>query len=189
MSSILKPKSAVIFMKVGLHAQETLEDIIKRKQDEFAKTGVIFWGYGGNTCHPTSLVQPFAKKHAELGQTVHLIMNPMNSRHYAQPELAKEYSEDGIDWYPVPSGIEVRGSRFGMVIGGLTEEAFDFNLRQATVAVGPSQGVNGADYIKYQVDKGCFEISEDKSNDFHPRYMKPIGLHAPLVAPYAVFLR
>ncbi|MHB9841670.1 hypothetical protein Q8F57_043500 [Paraburkholderia terrae] len=28
-------KSGLIFMKVGLHAQETIEDIIKRKQREY----------------------------------------------------------------------------------------------------------------------------------------------------------
>jgi hypothetical protein len=31
-------KSGLIFMKVGLHAQESIEDIIKRKQREFEPT-------------------------------------------------------------------------------------------------------------------------------------------------------
>ena len=53
-------------MKVGLHAQESIEDIVKRKQREFEDTGSIFWGYGGSTCHPLTMVQPFAKEVEKL---------------------------------------------------------------------------------------------------------------------------
>ncbi|MCP5305264.1 MAG: hypothetical protein H6953_07445 [Chromatiaceae bacterium] len=180
--------SGVVFMKVGVHAQESLEDIIKRKQDEFAAAGRIFWGYGGNTCHPRTIVQPFARKFESIGQSVHLIMHRMNSKHFEAPELAKEYSEDGVSWYAIPDGIEVRGSMFGMVIGGLTEEEFDFNLRSAIVSVGPSRGKRAADYLKGQADKGCFELlGEGIQAD--EESTKRITLTAPLVAPYAVFLR
>lgn len=188
MSDIIQPGAGVIFMKVGIHARESLGDIIKRKQDEYAKAGMIFWGYGGNTCHPTKLVQPFAKSIEEQGKHVHLIMHKMDSSHYAEPELAKEYSDDGISWYPVPDGIHVKGSRFGMVIGGLTEDEFDFNLRQALVAIGPSRGRLGNEYIKGRVDKGCFEIVEPQGQS-DPNDVMHIGLYAPLVAPYAVFLK
>lgn len=187
----IKPGDGVIFMKVGIHAKESLEDIIKRKQDEYAKAGKIFWGYGGNTCHPSKHVQPFARSHEKIGNPVHIVMHEMNSMHFAEPELAKQYSEDGIDWYDVPKGIEVRGSRYGMVIGGLSEEEFDLNLRQTIVAIGPSRGREGQDYIKGRVDKGCFEIQEQPLYPDIPnaKEIKQINLSAPLVAPYAVFLK
>ena len=62
MSYQLQPGAGFIFMKVGVHAQETLTDIIARKQRELKDAGVSFWGYGGNTCHPTTKVQPFVSK-------------------------------------------------------------------------------------------------------------------------------
>ena len=180
--------SGIIFMKVGVHARETIDDIVKRKQDEYSRAGKIFWGYGGNTCHPRTIVQPFAREFEKAGKPVHLVMHKMDSKHSALPELAKEYSEDGVDWYPVPSGIEVRGSRFGMVIGGLTEEEFDINLQKAVVSVGPSRGKLASDYLRGQADKGCFELVENES-EFDENALKQIDISSPLVPPYAVFLR
>jgi hypothetical protein len=95
--------SGLIFMKIGTHAQEPLEQIIERKRRELDRAGRIFWGYGGNTCHPLTLVRPFASAHAAAGKTIHLVMQRMASRHFAEPELAEEYSDDGIDWRPIPS--------------------------------------------------------------------------------------
>ena len=190
MPDFVKTGSAVIFMKIGVHAQEPLESIIKRKQDEFAAAGKIFWGYGGNTCHPTRMVQPFARAVAEQHASVHLVMHKMRSNHFAEPELAREYSDDGLTWYPVPKGIHVKGSRYAMVIGGLTEEEFDLNLRDTLVAVGPSRGQRGDGYIKGRVDKGCFEFATaPASADLGAAESVHIDLHAPLWAPYAVLLR
>jgi hypothetical protein len=183
---IVAPGSPIIFMKIGVHAREPLESIIKRKQDEFAAAGRIFWGYGGGTCHPVRMVQPFARAAEEDQRPVHLVMHKMRSMHNAEPELAREYSDDGIAWYPIPRGINVKGSRYAMVIGGLTEEEFDLNLSSAIVAVGPSRGKLADEYIRGHVDKGCFdlgEVSATASRNIH------IDVHAPLLPPYAVFLR
>src|SRR5258706_5077633 len=109
----------ILFMKVGLHAQESLENIIARKQREFDDAGAIFWGYGGNTCHPVRHVRPFATEQSELGRVVTLVMEKMESKHSADPELAKEYSDDGINWLPVPKGINVKGSRYALVLDKL----------------------------------------------------------------------
>lgn len=188
MTDIVSPGAGIIFMKVGVHAQEPIEDIIRRKQDEFAKAGVTYWGYGGSTCHPTGMVQPFVKEMAEKKQTVHVVMHKMDSRHQASPEIAKEYSDDGINWYDVPEGVNVMGSRFALVLGGLNEEEFDLNLRRAIVAVGPSRGLLGSEYIRYQVDKGCFVLEENELAP-DPETTRHIDLSAPLVEPYAVFVR
>lgn len=58
----LDPGTAILYMKVGTHANEGLEAIIARKQREIEEAGVAFWGYGGSTCHPTTMVQPFAER-------------------------------------------------------------------------------------------------------------------------------
>src|SRR5438477_290714 len=50
-----------LFMKVGNHANETWEQILERKRKEYDRTGRTFWGYGGTTCHPLGVVQPFAR--------------------------------------------------------------------------------------------------------------------------------
>ena len=47
MAETFKPGDAVLFMKVGTHAEERLEDILKRKQREIDEAGYAMWGYGG----------------------------------------------------------------------------------------------------------------------------------------------
>jgi hypothetical protein len=188
MAKIIIPGDGVVFMKVGVHAQETLEDIVSRKQKEYEEAGMIFWGYGGNTCHPTNLVQPFAIGREKLGQRVHIVMNKIESRHFAEPELAREYSDDGITWKPIPQGIYVKGSRYAMILGDLQEADFDLNLRETSVAVGPSRGLRGDEYIQRHVDKGCLVIG-DPSEAGGGGELRHIGLVAPLQAPYAVFVK
>jgi hypothetical protein len=62
MADLLKPGQGFLYMKVGTHAQESLEDIIKRKAKEIRDAGFALGGYGGNTCHPQTMVQPFARE-------------------------------------------------------------------------------------------------------------------------------
>lgn len=190
MNDIVRPGQGVLFMKVGTHAQESLEDIIKRKSEEIDATGFGMWGYGGNTCHPTSMVQPFAQSFAENDNTIHLCMEEMESSHMAPPVCAAEYSEDGVTWREIPETIEVLGSKYALMIDRLHPETFSLPLDQTRVPVGPSMGRLGSRYVKGRVDKACLEIIErpEISNDSKPRYI-PIHLVARLVAPYAVFLR
>ena len=61
MTDIVQPGTGLIFMKVGTHANELLSDILKRKRQEIEDAGFALWGYGGNTCHPLTMVQPFAQ--------------------------------------------------------------------------------------------------------------------------------
>ncbi len=84
MSDIIRPGAGVLFMKVGTHAQESLADIIARKTKEIEETGYAMWGYGGNTCHPRTMVQPFAEAWADRGEPIYLCMEEMDSRHFAE---------------------------------------------------------------------------------------------------------
>jgi hypothetical protein len=190
MNAIVKPGDGILFMKVGTHAQEGLDDIIARKTKEIEDAGFGMWGYGGNTCHPTSMVQPFAEQFAANGRTIRLCMQPMNSRHFATPACAAEFSSDGRIWQTIPEGINVRGSRWALLINSLEPQKFMLPLNQTRVPVGPSQGKIGSRYIKGQADKACLEFLTDAelSNDEELRDVE-IGLVAELRPPYAVFLR
>jgi len=177
-------------MKIGTHAQESLDDIIKRKSEEIEATGYGMWGYGGNTCHPTSMVQPFAQTFAGNGRTISLCMEEMESNHFAEPLCAAEFSADGITWSDIPESIEVRGSKYALVIDQLHTEEFSLPLDQTRVPVGPSTGRLGSRYVKGRVDKACLEVIEqpELNNEDSPRNIQ-IGMVARLLDPYAVFLR
>ncbi|MUV14577.1 hypothetical protein [Noviluteimonas gilva] len=189
MSAIIQPGNHVLFMKIGIHAKEPLESIIKRKLKEIDDAGMAFWGYGGSTCHPTAMVQPFAQEQAKQGNPIHLVMQKMDSNHWAEGN-AQQYSIDGQSWLAVPKGIEVRGSRYALVIDDLQEADFDLPLTRTIIARGPSMGKSGRAYIQGRVDKACLELGPDVDVPLGPdEEATNIGLVATLKAPYAVFLK
>ena len=190
MNEYIKPGEGLLFMKIGSHAREDLADIIARKTEEIRRTGFGMWGYGGNTCHPSAMVQPFARNFAERGHTIHLLMEEMASNHFAEPLSAAEYSVDGLSWQDIPSTIDVRGSRYALVINRLHEERLVLPLDQTRVSVGPSLGRIGSRYVKGRVDKACLEVLDapEVSNENEPRQVE-ISVVADLCEPYAVFLR
>ncbi|HEY1751003.1 MAG TPA: hypothetical protein VGG29_07050 [Caulobacteraceae bacterium] len=190
MNDLIRPGEGLLFMKIGSHAQEGLAAIIARKSEEIRQTGFGMWGYGGGTCHPTSMVQPFAESFAERGQTIHLVMEEMSSNHRADPLSAAEFSADGLAWEAIPPTIDVRGSRYALVIERLREARFSLPLDQTRVPLGPSTGRLGSRYLRGRVDKACLEVTEapEVPNEGEPRIV-PINLVADLRAPFAVFLR
>src|SRR5258706_290594 len=76
--------NAFIFMKIGSHAGENLEEILERKQREIEVAGRTFWGYGGPPCHPLKQVQPFARSLVKQ-PTIFLLMEYINS--LADPQI------------------------------------------------------------------------------------------------------
>ncbi|AZD05462.1 hypothetical protein C4K26_0021 [Pseudomonas chlororaphis] len=190
MPNPLENGQGVIFMKVGLHASESLEDIVKRKRREYEEAGSIFWGYGGSSCHPRTMVQPFGKSMQEEGKHLLIIMNEMNSKHAAPPVAATHYSKDGVDWEAVPRGIEVRGSRFALVLDELRLDEFEVNLNDFEVGLGQSRGKAASEYLKGQNDKGCLIYHEPHvPPPPEEQIVKRIGLIARVKPPFAVFLK
>jgi hypothetical protein len=190
MSRIIHAGIGLLFMKVGTHAQESLEDIIARKTKEIEEAGYGLWGYGGNTCHPQTMVQPFAKAFERRGETIQLCMHPMTSNHRADPLRADESSPDGVNWSAIPSAIRVLGSRYALVIKSLRKDEFELPLDRTLVAVGPSKGLSGASYINGRVDKACLEVTDKPILLNAPKNtIVKIGLVAELAPPYAVLLR
>jgi hypothetical protein len=188
-SDIVRPGDGIIFMKVGTHAQESLEHIIERKRKEIADAGFALWGYGGSTCHPASMVQPFAKSFEKKGRAIYLCMEEMDSRHFAAQLRAEQSSPDGLEWTDIPNTVNVLGSRFALVIRDLKSESIDLPLAETRVAVGSKQGRPGNLYISGRVDKACLEVMGDPRVARDAAETKHISLVAQLAAPYAVFLR
>ncbi|MGH9915867.1 MAG: hypothetical protein ACRD63_11345 [Pyrinomonadaceae bacterium] len=186
MSDIFDEGSAILYMKVGTHAQEPLADIIARKRAEIENAGFAMWGYGGNTCHPTTMVQPFARTHETTSRPILLCMQPMESKHFAEPLRAEQFSSDGISWKFIHESINVLGSRYALCIKTLKQVDASLCLGSTRVALGNSKGKLGSSYVKGRVDKACLEVIEHGSDDAEVR---PIKLVAELVQPYAVFLR
>lgn len=191
MSDIIRPNQGILFMKVGVHASESLEDIIARKTLEIEQAGFALWGYGGQTCFPTTMVQPFAKQHVSAGGHIFLCMQEMESRHFAAPVRAEQYSSDGINWRKIPAEINVLGSRFALAIKNLHEEKFILPLNKTKVGVGRSAGTAGNKYIAGQVDKACLNITDQIDIPSDPEESRDveISLVAELCEPYAVFLK
>jgi len=190
MTGIIAPGHGLILMKVGVHANEDLASIIARKSKEIDDTGYALWGYGGGTCYPSTMVQPFAREYANKGQKIYLCMHEMASHHYAEQVRADEFSIDGHVWQPIPPTISVLGSRFALAIKGLHREQFELPLARTRVGIGPSSGRPGDKYIKGRADKACLEIADDADQplDTEEPTMQ-INLVAELCDPYAVFLR
>lgn len=185
--SIIKPGQALLYMKVGTHALEGLDQIIQRKTKEIEDEGFAMWGYGGGTCHPQTMVQPFAKTYEESGGVIYLCMQPMNSKHFADPIRADEYSVDALKWLKIPPAINVLGSRYALFIKNLRREEFDLPLSKTRVALGHSMGAIGSRYVSGRVDKACLEVTDASGAENEPPVH--IELVADLVEPYAVYVR
>lgn len=189
MTDLLKSGMPFIFMKVGTHAREELSDIVARKRKEIEDEGYALWGYGGNTCHPLTTVQPFARDYVTSGGVVYLCMQSMTSRHFAVPERAAEFSVDGFRWQNVPPGINVLGSRYAMAIDQLREEEFDLALENTQVVAGMSSGRRGDEYISGRVDKGLLKLVDDAWDIDQSAARSHIALVARVVDPFAVLVR
>jgi hypothetical protein len=192
--TILADREHIVFMKVGRHAGETFEEILARKRREYDDAGAIFWGYGGGTMHPTQKVQPFVRMHIDQGAGVRLVMQEMNSQHPATDVYATHFSADGLSWERIPKGINVRGSRYALVLDQIEEgDLLDLNLNKYRVGAGPSAGKSAGDYIRGRVDKGCLERvgpSDPTAGGIsaEPKIV-PVRFSAMLQAPYAVLLK
>lgn len=181
----------MLFMKVGLHAGETLDQILARKQAEYDATGMIFWGYGGSNCHPVNQVQPFVRSHIEESPAgIHLVMAPINS--VADPQVlpATEYSSDNVNWSPIPKGINVTGSKYALVLEEIQPCELELQMEEFVVGVGPSKGKGANDYLRGRSDKACLSKGVAGAGDKGLKLRsQEIAFAAKLQDPYAVFVR
>lgn len=182
-------QEAIVFMKVGRHAGETFEQILERKRREYERAGAIFWGYGGGTMHPITKVQPFVQSVIQRGKDIRLLMQSMDSRHPDTEVVATEFSRDGVIWEPVPAGIEVRGSRYALVLDEIESGELELDLDAYAVGIGPSAGKNAAGYIRGRVDKGLLERTAEAPARAEDSKIVKVNYAAKLKEPFAVLLR
>ena len=185
-----KPKDAFLFMKVGPHGCESLDQILNRKEIELNEAGMIFWGYGGTVLHPQNQVQPFVDQRVgELGR-IEVLMQRIegNSKVGSHAGTAKLYAaNDNEPWKCIPEGIKT-GSKHALVLEEIRECELKLDLRDYKVGIGPSEGENAANYLKGRTDKGA--LVKAKSTRNRPRESKYVSIEyrAHLLCPYAVFL-
>lgn len=179
---------AVFYMQVGTHADETLEQIVDRKTREIADHGFTLWGFGGTTCHPVSIVQPFAEEFAKNGH-MPLLMERTNDNHFALGRTAAEYSDDGVAWQTIPAGIEVKGSRYALIIDELKATDFYLELERTVVPIGPNTGRPGNHYVRGLVDKACLQLIADAPPEVGEKNHRRIEFQANIREPFAVFLK
>ncbi len=175
---------AIVFMKVGVHGREPLQAIFERKAKEETAAGVIFWGYGGTLCHPTRQIRPFAERCKASGLSISVVMVATPSKFNTDPTVANAFSEDGANPRPIPRGVEIKSSRYALIMGDLRPNEMELDLSSYVVAVGPSEGRRLSEYIRGHVDKGC----AIQATPVPPRTPIRVAFTAVLVPPFAVFL-
>ncbi len=185
---LTKTPESFIFMKVGEHAGEPFEKILERKNHEFKEAGMIFWGYGGTACHPLRQVQPFARLQIKQHGSIYLLMEKISS--HADPDLvpASQYSEDGINWQEIPSGIKVIGSRYALVLDEIKPGQLEICIDYFEVGIGPSRGKVASEYLTGRIDKACLS-SKQNPTALGSAEKKTTSLYAKLLKPYAVMLK
>jgi hypothetical protein len=189
MNKLEQKHESFIFMKVGNHAGETFDQILARKQKEFDKTGMTFWGYGGVACHPINQVRPFAYSQIKKNGSIYLLMHAVKSNHNQNPLPAKEYSADGITWEPIPEGIVVTGSKYALVLDEIHPSDLEVNMNQFNVGIGPSKDKLASEYLTGRTDKACLESFVGATSKTENPLMKKIDFTAQLQDPFAVLLR
>lgn len=170
----------IIIMKYGVHANESVDSIIRRKCKEIKENGYCFWGYGGVLLNPIKQVQPFCDN-----EDVYLLLVRTNSDYIDNNAKSELYSIDGKTYNQIPTSINVYGSKYALVFTELKKYNKYINLCDYEVGIGPSKGKKLEDYFKFRVDKAC-AIYNKKSNDEKLIYVDYI---AKLKYPYSVFIK
>lgn len=179
----------MIFMKVGFRAGEDLDGIIVRKMQEQANAGLIFWGYGGTLCYPTTVIQPFASECQAKGLSVAVLMFPTKSKFLRKKRaFKKEYSIDKVNWKFLPKGIRT-GSPHALVMRNLRPCKARVDLSLYVVGYGPSKNRRLTKYLRFRADKAVGLLSRPGRDAKLASKVVPIPYRADLVKPYAVFLR
>ncbi len=117
-------------------------------------------------------------------------MEEIYSHHRPTRKVATHFSNNGIDWSLIPDGIEVRGSRYAIILNEINEGDLDLDLSHYEVGYGPSRGKVASNYIKGRVDKACIEkIHGLDSGATTSADIKKITHLGKIVKPYAVLVK
>ena len=174
----------IVFMKIGYHGDETLDEIIDRKMREERSCGVIFWGYGGTICHPLNQVSPFVRSAKEQGYKVKLIFSVTPSKFHKERHNARYYSADRKIWQSMPNGSLITSSAFAITCRNFRKVNYKVDISKYKVAIGPNKGKNLHEYLSYRTDKACAVYNPQTGKACH---LIPVTFEADVVFPYSVF--
>ncbi len=187
---------AIIYIKVGTHAGESIDEIISRKQNEEKRAGMFFWGYSGKILFPSTQVLPFIEESKSRGIVpkllMHVIQNRSRNRYNPHVSQKAEYysknKED--DWQLIPQGISVIGSDYALVCRNLKKVNTTIDLSLYELANSKRRGDSLDNYIRNQIDKACAFLKTPFPRDYKKSdTIVEISYVADLVEPYAVFLK
>lgn len=185
----------IIFMKYGVHGSESVESIIKRKQNENEDKS-FWWGYGSKVCHPLTQVKPFVQECNKSNEKVYLVLEYTSSVKSTDDKnkadclenRANQYSVDNKKWYEINNNINVFDSKYALICKNLKKVDLKINLSDYEVAIGGNKGKLLSDYINGQNDKGCARLTNVKVDESKAKIIQ-VDYIAEVVCPYAVFLR
>lgn len=117
-------------------------------------------------------------------------MEPINSKADPDVDPAREYSDDGATWHPLPDGMSVIGSRYALVLDEIEPANIEIDLDRYVVGIGHSYGKSAAEYLQGRIDKGCLTAASASSVSLvSPPLKKSIKFSAKRLEPYAMLLR
>jgi hypothetical protein len=174
------------------HAGENVAEILRRKRVDIAQVGRTFWFVRSPKARPSGV-----QEMCETGPTYVMFVEPATRRgakdkKEKEQDTAREYSEDGKNWHPLPHGL---GPVTGKLDAGASAFVFD-------VLTPSGNGIldlwNYADCddpeTPVRFRQGCWAVrAVQRDMRLHPETMKsrcrPVVAVARLVEPYCVRLR
>ena len=157
----------IVLMKYGVHAGESSESIIQRKIMELEETGKVFWGYGGNLCHPINQVQPFLEENRRKGQRTFLTLvktkteiKVENQTNDNEQNRALFYSDNKVDWLSIPKKNIVTGSRFAIICKTFDKCSIDLDLSMYRIPFGNAENCRLSDFLRWRKNKACGRYSD-----------------------------
>lgn len=168
----------IVLMKYGAHAGESSDDIIQRKQLELEDTGKVYWGYGGNLCHPLNQIQPFLEENREKDCKTYLVLvktkteSQVNSGSFYLQDRSIFYSHDKLQWYNIPSGNNVTGSKYALICNSFEHVDISLDLSQYRIPLGAAKDCRISDYLGWRKNKACGRYSEKDLDIAIPKIVK-----------------
>ena len=200
------PKDAFIFMKVGPHGRENLDQIIERKKRELKEEEMTLWSYGKTgPLHPTTQVQPFAEERVEKLEFdyIEVLMEEIEAppRYGAVAGTAKSYSvrNNKKGCKDIPEGVCTGAPEHALVLGEINRCDLELDLRDYVVGIGDKKETPASHYLAFRgmkeqtcrkrgADKGCLvKASSRYGGPDAPKAIVPIKYRARLLCPYSVF--
>jgi len=178
----------IIYMPCGIHANESIESIVKRKVKEIKKNGYMFFGYSGFLLHPHSQLVPFAKENKRKKEKTYLLISSTTENFQGITETAKDYSINKYEWFDIPKNINILGSKYAIVCKSIKSCDFEIDLNDYIIARGKHKKQRFAEIYSDKLDRICGEYNPKDKKETNKKTVH-IDYIAEITEPYAVFVK